>query len=96
MSLNLIVFLTGLFGVPIWLLWLGHRLRRRPARAQRVFWGGAAGYCIAGTLAVIGGMVPPEAWVSGATLRGLVGFWGMLVVPVLGAAAAGLSAELHD
>ncbi len=35
----MIVFLTGLFLVPIPLLWLGYKLRRRSRRAQRVFWG---------------------------------------------------------
>jgi len=96
MSLNLIAFLTGLFVIPIWLLWLGHKLRRRSRRGRRVFWGAVVGYCIAGTLAVIGGMIPPEAWVSGETIRGLVGYWGMLVVPVLGAVGAGLIADRQN
>lgn len=90
MSLNLVAFLAGLFVVPIVLLWLGYRLRRRSPRARRAFWGGVVGYCIAGTLAVIGGMIPPEAWGSGETMRGLVGFWGMLVLPVIGAVVATL------
>jgi len=93
MSLNLIAFLTGLFLIAIGLLWLGHKLRRRSHRAQRVFWGGIVGYCIAGLLAVIGGMIPPEAWASGDTIRGLVGFWGMIVVPILGGVGTGLIAN---
>lgn len=96
MSLNLIAFLTGLFVVPIWLLLLGHKLRRRSRRAQRVFWGGVVGYCVAGTLAVIGGMIPPEAWVPGETIRGLIGYWAMLVGPVFGAVRAGLFVDQRE
>lgn len=92
MNLNLAAFLSGLFLVPIALLWLGHRFRRRSAPAQQAFWGGVVGYCIAGTVAVIGGMIPPEAWVPGETVRGFIGYWGMLIVPTFGAAVAALRA----
>jgi hypothetical protein len=93
MSLGLVVFFAGLFVVPIALLALGHKLRRRSPRTQRAFWGGVTGYCVAGTLAVVGGMIPPESWTPDETVRGLVGLWGMLVLPVIGAVGAVLTAR---
>jgi hypothetical protein len=88
MSLNLAAFLLGLFIVPIVLLAMGHKLRRRSTRVQKAFWGGVFGYCVAGTAAVIYGMIPPENWVEGETARGFIGFWGMLVLPILGSVVA--------
>jgi hypothetical protein len=88
MNLNLFVFLTGLFGVPLVLLMYAHRLRRRSPRARAAFWGAIAGHCIAATLALFIGMIPAEAWSSGDTTRGLIGFWGLLVLPLMGAVIA--------
>jgi hypothetical protein len=90
MSTGLLVFLLGLFGVPLLLLWYGHRLRRRSARGQSVFWGAIVGHCVAAILAVVWGMIPPEAWTSGDTARGFAGLWGLLVFPVTGALVGAL------
>ena len=84
MSLNLVAFLAGLFGVPIALLALGHRLRRRGLRARAVFRGAIIGHCVAGTLAVVWGMIPPEAWEPGEAARGFAGYWSLLLFPVIG------------
>jgi hypothetical protein len=84
----MVVFLVGLFGVPIALLLGGHRLRRRSQRAHAMFWGAVIGHCIAGTLAVVWGMIPPEAWTSDEKVRGFVGLWSLLVFPVIGALIA--------
>jgi hypothetical protein len=86
MSLGVGVFLIGLFGVPLLLLWYGHRLRRRTPRVRSVFWGAVIGHCVAGTLAVVLGMIPPEAWTSEETMRGFVGLWSLLLLPLAGAA----------
>ena len=86
MSLNLVAFLVGLFVVPVALLSLGHRLRRRSARAQRAFWGAMVGHITAAILAVTVGMIPPETWTSSETLRGFGGFWALFVFPVFGGA----------
>jgi hypothetical protein len=93
MSFHLLPFLIGLFVVPLGLLWLGHRLRRRSVRAHRAFWGGVIGYCVSGPLAVVWGMIPPESWESGETVRGFVGLWSMLIFPLLGAVVAMLTAS---
>jgi hypothetical protein len=87
MNLGLVVFVIGLFGVPIALLVLGHRLRRRGPRAQAMFKGAVIGYCVAGTLAVVWGMLPPEAWQAGESGRGFAGLWSLLLFPILGALA---------
>jgi hypothetical protein len=81
----MLVFLLGLFGVPVALLLGGLRLRRRSARAHAMFWGAVIGHCVAGTLAVIWGMLPPEAWTSEEKARGFLGMWSLLLFPVLGA-----------
>jgi hypothetical protein len=85
MNTGLLVFLVGLFGVPLLLLGYGHRLRRRTPRGRAVFWGALIGHCIAGCLAVTLGMIPPEAWTPDDRLRGFVGFWSLCVFPLAGA-----------
>lgn len=93
MSPDFIVFLLGLFGVPITLLAIGHRLRRRSQRVRAIFWGAVAGHLVAAVLTVVWGMVPPEAWTSADTGRGFAGLWSLLVFPVAGAALFALKAE---
>lgn len=87
MNIGTVAFLLGLFGVPLALLVTAHKLRRRSERAQRAFWGAALGHCIAAVLAVTWGMIPPEAWVEGETARGFAGYWALLALPLIGAAA---------
>ena len=85
MSAGLAAFLVGLFVVPGILLWYSHHLRKRSPRARAIFWGAVIGHCVAGFLAVILGMIPPEAWTSEETIRGFAGLWGLLLFPLLGA-----------
>ncbi|MDQ8164385.1 MAG: hypothetical protein P3A28_01325 [Gemmatimonadota bacterium] len=87
MSVGTVAFLLGLFGVPLVLLMTAHKLRRRREKAQRAFWGAAIGHCIAAVLALVWGMIPPEAWTEGDVARGLAGFWALLALPIIGAAA---------
>ena len=87
MSVHLAVFLLGLFGVPLMLLGYSHRLRKRSPRARAVFWGAAIGHCIAGCVAVVFGMIPPEAWTSDEFARGFAGLWSLLIFPAAGALA---------
>lgn len=93
MNLGIMVFLLGLFAVPLVLLWWGHRLRRLDPLKRRAFWGAVAGHCIAGILAVTLGMIPPEAWTEGETMRGFFGLWAMLLFPVVGGLAGALTAR---
>jgi hypothetical protein len=83
---NTFALLAGLFMVPILLLWRGHRLRRHSPRFRRAFWGALTGYCIAATAALVASMIPAEAWTSDETARGLIGLWGMLLLPIVGSA----------
>jgi hypothetical protein len=84
-SVHLLAFLIGLFVMPLALLACGHRLRRRGPRSQSAFWGAIIGHCVAATIAVIWGMIPPEAWTAQETMRGFFGMWSLLVFPVAGA-----------
>jgi len=90
MTLGLFVFLVGLFGVPLALLWYGHRLRRRSARGRAAFWGAVVGHCIAGAIAVVLGMIPPEAWTAEENVRGFAGLWSLLALPLAGAVVGAL------
>jgi hypothetical protein len=96
MTLGIVAFLLGLFGVPIALLVYGHKLRRRTDRGRAAFWGAVAGHCIAGTLAVTLGMIPPENWTSEDTLRGLAGLWAMLILPIIGAIVGAAMARTRE
>lgn len=85
MSIGLLALLAGLFVIPVFLLYLGHRLRRRSRRARAVFWGALFGHTVAGLMAVVYSMIPPEAWTSSDVTRGFFGFYGMLAGGLLGA-----------
>ena len=93
MSLHFVAFVLGLFVVPLALLAVGHRLRRRSPRVRGMFWGAIAGHCVAAALAVVWGMIPPDAWEPTETARGFAGLWSLLLFPLagalLGAVAAG-------
>lgn len=85
-ALHVLVLLAGLFLVPVVLLWRGHRLRRQSGRFRGAFWGAITGHCIAATVALIASMIPPEAWTSADVARGVLGLWGLFLLPVLGGA----------
>lgn len=88
MSVGTAALLVGLFVVPIILLALGHRLRRRSSTQRKVFWGALVGYLVAALAALWVGMMPAAEWSGSDTVRGLLGFWGLIVGPLVGAAAA--------
>ena len=88
MSVGTVAMLVGLFVIPIILLGLGHRMRRRTPTQRRIFWGGLVGYLVAALAALWVGMVPPAEWSSADTVRGVLGFGGLVIGPILGAMAA--------
>lgn len=83
MTPGIAAMLLGVFVVPAALLWLGHRLRRRSPRARAVFWGAVIGHIAAMACAHVA-LMPPEEWGPGDHLRGALGLWSFLVLPVLG------------
>lgn len=90
MNAGILVFLVGLYVLPLVLLWLGHHLKRRSARAKRIFWGAVIGHCVAGTLALFAGMMLPEEWTAQERLRGFLGLWALLIFPLVGGIAGAL------
>jgi len=84
MTASQIALLLGLFAVPAVLLWAGHRLRRRSARARAAFWGAVIAHALA-WLPTIAAAYPPAAWSPDDTVRGLLGFWSLLLAPPVGA-----------
>lgn len=91
MTIGTIALLIGLFVMPVVLLGLGHRLRRRSPMQRRIFWGALVGYLVAALAAMWVGMVPAAEWSSTDTARGLLGFCGLLLGPIIGAAAAAIA-----
>jgi cytosine/uracil/thiamine/allantoin permease len=87
MSVHFVVFLLGLFGIPLVLLAVGHKLRKRSPRTQAMFRGAICGHCVAGIVAVVWAMIPPETWEPSDMARGFAGLWSLLLFPVAGALA---------
>jgi hypothetical protein len=85
MTLGLGAMLAGVFGVPLALLWLGHRVRRREAKWRGAFWGALIAHVVAAPPALVAAMFPAAEWAPTDTMRGALGFWSLLVAPVLGA-----------
>jgi hypothetical protein len=86
MTIGSLALLLGIFGVPVALLWAGHRLRRRSARWHAAFWGGVAGHLAALVIGSVAAVVPAEQWAPTDLWRGALGLWSFLVLPALGAA----------
>ena len=93
MTPGILIFLVGLYVLPVALLWLGHHLKRRSDRAKRIFWGAVIGHCVAGTLALLAGMMVPEDWTAQEQMRGFLGLWSLLIFPVVGGLTGALTAR---
>ena len=93
MSIHILAFITGLFLVPLALLVVAHKLRRRPPRVRAAFWGAVAGHIIALVLATVWGMIPPETLTPQETARGAASLWSLLVLPLAGALAGWLKPQ---
>lgn len=89
MTLSMLALLAGMFGVPVLLLWLAHRLRRRPPLWRAVFWGATAGYVAGMLVSLIAMHYPPSPWDAEGWRTALV-HWGMLAGAALGAVVAGV------
>jgi len=90
MTPGILIFLVGLYVLPLALLWLGNHLKRRSDRAKRIFWGAVIGHCIAGTLALFAAMMLPEEWTAQERMRGFLGLWSLLIFPLAGGIAGAL------
>ena len=93
MTPAIVAFLLGLYVLPLGLLWLGHHLKKRSPRAKAAFWGAVIGQCMAGTLALVAGLMLPEEWTAQEQLRGFLGLWSLLIFPVAGGLTGALTAR---
>ncbi len=82
--------LAGLFVAPGVLLWMGHRMRDRPARWRGAFWGGVIGHTLGMLVMLAAAHFPPVMWQGGWRAAAVYG--AMLAGAVLGAAAGGMRA----
>ena len=86
MSLHILAFIIGLFLVPLALLAVAHKLRRRSPRVRSAFWGAVLGHIAAAVVATTWGMIPAETLTPAEGARGFASLWTLLVFPLLGAA----------
>ena len=96
MTFGSVALLLGIFGVPMVLLWAGHRMRRRSARWHAAFWGGIAGHLLALVVGSVAAMTPAEQWVPADVWRGALGLWSFLVLPAIGAAIGFAKSDKPD
>ena len=92
MDLDRLVFLAGLLVVPLALLAMGHRFARRSPRVRGAFWGALFAYALAALVALWVSMSPAAEWEGSDLLRGFLGFWAMLVAPLVGGTLGALRA----
>ena len=90
-----LLFLCGLFLIPLGFLALGHRIRDRTDVQRSMFWGGVTGYVLGMLLAVTAALYPPVMWPGGESLREAVVHLGMLASGGLGFLLGGLFARLR-
>ncbi|MBL8981102.1 MAG: hypothetical protein JNL26_02905 [Gemmatimonadetes bacterium] len=83
-TLHQLLLVVGLFGVPVILLVVAHRIKRRPPRRQRAFWGGVIGHLVAVALAMYASLSPAIGWLPTDTTRGLLGVWSLIALPIVG------------
>ena len=93
MSIHILVFIVGLFIVPLALLVVAHKLRRRSPRTRTAFWGAILGHIIAAVVATTWGMIPAETLTPQETARGAASLWTLLVFPLAGAAIGWLKPQ---
>jgi hypothetical protein len=90
MNTTAMVLLVGLFGVPLALLIIGHKLRRRSPRQRNIFWGMLIGYLAGAVVSVVASVSPPEMWASTSAVRGALGLWFPVLAPAIGAAVGAM------
>jgi hypothetical protein len=90
-TLHQVIFVLGLFGVPLALLVAGHRLKRKSVRRQHAFWGAVLGHGIACGTALVASLVPPIGWLPTDVVRGAFGLWGLVALPLIGAGLGSLT-----
>lgn len=77
--------------MPVFLIWLGHRLRERPPRQQGAFWGGVIGHTIALIVTLYAMMSPSVEWTASPAWRGFAVHWLLLVAAWAGALIGALA-----
>jgi hypothetical protein len=76
--------------VPVALLWLGHRYRKRSSVSKYFFWGGVLGYLASIAVMTTLLLFPPVFWGPRGGLRWLAIQWTPLILPLVSATAAAL------
>jgi len=82
--MSLLVFLFGLFAVPLGMLLSCHRFKRRTRRQRRMLWGMVAGYGVSLLVVLLVSLVPPVMWMPATGLRSFLVHWSLALLPALG------------
>lgn len=93
MTLGAFVLIVGVYVMPLVLLAWGHGLRRRSPRLQRAFWGAIGGHLVAMLLALGAALYSPVVWTGDESVRGFLGLWTLLLLPLAGAAVGAATAR---
>ncbi len=91
-----VALLIGLFVVPLLLLAIGHRLRRRSPAWRRAFWGGVFGHSLALLITLTASLYPPIWWAGGSFWRDAAVHWTLLFGGLLGAGLAAWRPSLRN
>lgn len=85
--MNSVALLLGVFLVPLCMLAACHRFRRLSQDQRRVVWGLIIGYGVALPVVLLTLILPPVMWSPDQPLRSTLVYWGLLLMPALGATA---------
>ncbi len=88
--MNSLGFILGVFFVPLAMLAACHRFRRLSSLQRRMVWGLIIGYGLALFLVLLVVLSPPVMWADDQPVRTFLAYWGLLLIPVIGALAGRL------
>ncbi len=88
MTVHVLAMLLGVFVVPVLLLSAAHRFRRRSPHVRALFWGALNGHLAALVVGTWAALTPAEAWAPNDMVRGALGLWSFLLLPLIGGVIA--------
>jgi hypothetical protein len=88
--MNSVVFLLGVFLIPLAMLMTCHRYRRLSRRQRRALWGLVIGYGIALIGVLLALLAPPILWTPDQPIRSFIIQWGLILMPALGVISGAL------
>jgi len=88
--MNAIGLVLGVFFVPLAMLAACHRFRRLSRQQRRIVWGLIIGYGMGLFIVLVMLLSPPVMWAADQPVRTFLVYWGLFLIPAMGALAAQL------